>query len=272
MKTYNHTQEVANLHTHSHYCGHGSGEIAEYVEAAREAGLTLLGFSEHCPLADDRYRSTRMAYADQGRYEADVRAQGGDDDITVLLGYECDYDPVYHSYLTEVATRTDYLLGAVHFLNTASEADDSLFYRRLSKRDLGRYADRYCEMLQSGLFLYGVHPDVFTFNYHLWDSEATAISRTIIECALDAGIGLEINGYGLQKLVVPAADGPTHSYPHARFWALAGEYPGLKVVSSSDAHIPGDVAYGIEQTGALARANGIQRATYRLTDGRIELI
>lgn len=271
MKTHIYPQEVANLHTHSHYCGHGNGEIAEYVDAARSAGLALLGFSEHCPLPDDRYRSTRMAFADQARYEADVRAQDGYGEMTILLGYECDYHSVYHSYLNEVAERTDYLLGAVHFLNAAGEADDSLFYRPLVKRDLTRYADRYCAMLQSGLFLYGVHPDLFTYSYQVWDSEATAISRAIIECALSEGVGLEINGYGLQKLVVPTADGMTHSYPHARFWALAGEYPGLRVVSSSDAHTPGDVAYGIEETGALARASALERSSYRLSDRGIEL-
>ena len=34
--------ELVNTHCHSRYCGHGEGEVAEYVRAARAAGLTTL--------------------------------------------------------------------------------------------------------------------------------------------------------------------------------------------------------------------------------------
>ncbi len=271
MKRHTYTQREANLHTHSHYCGHGSGQIADYVRAAKMAGIGLLGFSEHCPFHDERYRSTRMAKEDAPRYEADVRAFQDAEDMVVLLGYECDYHRTYHTYLSDVAGRTDYLIGAVHFLNHASEADRSIFSGPLSKGDLARYADRYCSMLQSGLFLYGAHPDAFTYNYHNWDEEAEAISRAIIECAIEEQVALEINGYGLQKLVVPTQTGFRRAYPHPQFWALAALYPSLGVVRSSDAHIPGDVAYGIDETIAIARSNGLNLQSFTLTDGGVSL-
>ncbi len=267
MNTQSYTQSEINLHTHSFYCGHGRGHIAEYVQAAAGTTLKALGFSEHCPFPDDRYRSTRMAFSQISHYEADVKEQQKGSSPRVLLGYECDYHRRYHEYLQETGERTDYLIGAVHYLNRSGEADDSLFSRPLDKRDLSRYADGYCRMLQSGLFLYGAHPDVFTYNYHRWDGEAEAISRAILECAATIGVALEINGYGLQKKVVPNADGPLHAYPHPRFWVLAQEYPSLLVVTSSDAHKPGDVAYGIEETAAIAHENGLRLAVYQ-SDGR----
>ena len=267
MNSQRYTDREINLHTHSFYCGHGHGHIAEYVQAAASTSLKALGFSEHCPFPDDRYRSTRMAYADRQRYEADVASCQGAGDLKVLLGYECDYHRCYHQYLAETGERVDYLIGAVHYLNLSEEADDPHFSRPLEKRDLPRYADRYCQMLQSGLFLFGAHPDLFTYNYRRWDEETEAISRAILACAVSEGIALEINGYGLQKKVMQTEDGFTHTYPHPRFWALAAEYPDLLVVTSSDAHKPGDVAYGIEETAAIAHENGLRLAAY-FVDGR----
>ncbi len=59
MNSQRYTDREINLHTHSFYCGHGHGHIAEYVQAAASTSLKALGFSEHCPFPDDRYRSTR---------------------------------------------------------------------------------------------------------------------------------------------------------------------------------------------------------------------
>ncbi|MDX9916067.1 MAG: PHP domain-containing protein [Sphaerochaeta sp.] len=271
MNTQIYTQQEANLHTHSFYCGHGSGQIREYVRQAHRSGVRLLGFSEHCPFADERYRPTRMAFSQISAYEADVKEQQTGSDVRVLLGYECDYHRAYHHYLVDTAARTDYLIGGVHYLNRSDEADDLLLSRPLEGRDLGRYADRYCQMLQSGLFLYAVHPDAFTYSYHRWDGEAQAISRAIIECAIQVGVALEINGYGLQKRVVPTAGGFSHAYPHPLFWAIAAEFPALLSGCSSDAHWPGDVAYGITETGAIAHRNGLRLATYHVEGNTVTL-
>ena len=271
MNTESYTDREINLHTHSFYCGHGRGQVAEYVQAAAGTSLKALGFSEHCPFPDDRYRSTRMAFSQISHYEADVKEQQKGGGMRVLLGYECDYHRRHHEYLEEIAERTDYLIGAVHYLNGSDETDDSLFSRPLEKRDLARYADRYCTMLQSGLFLFGAHPDVFTYNHHRWDKEAEAISRAILECAATIGVALEINGYGLQKRVISTDEGSAHAYPHPRFWALAQEYPALLVVTSSDAHKPGDVAYGVEETAAIAEENGLRLALYHVDERGVTL-
>ena len=38
---------IANYHTHTKRCHHACGEDREYVEAAIESGLKILGFSDH---------------------------------------------------------------------------------------------------------------------------------------------------------------------------------------------------------------------------------
>ncbi len=266
-------QIESNLHTHSHYCGHGSGEVNDYVTSAVDEGISLLGFSEHAPFVDDRYHSTRMAYAKQPAYEADVRAaQESATRVTILLGYECDYHRTYHSYLAELGERVDYLIGGVHYLNQSHETDWPVYGSTMDKKALHRYADRYVAMLQSGIFLFGVHPDLFCHRYHSWDSETIAISKAIIECAIAEGVALEINGYGLQKLVVPTTTGKTHGYPNTDFWHLAGQYPDLVAVSSSDAHKPGDIGYGRIETAALAKEAGLKIASYQITGKTLTLV
>ncbi|MDX9916232.1 MAG: hypothetical protein RBS49_10160, partial [Sphaerochaeta sp.] len=58
---------------------------------------------------------------------------------------------------------------------------------------------------------------------------------------------------------------------HPHFWAIAAEYPALLTVSSSDAHRPGDVAYGITETGAIAHRNGLRLATYHVEGNTVTL-
>ncbi|MFA5446897.1 MAG: histidinol-phosphatase [Sphaerochaeta sp.] len=273
MQSTIHPQATTNLHTHSVYCGHGVGTIAEYESAAQAGGLTLLGFSEHCPFPDDRYHLTRMAYSDHSAYEKDVETVRETSSLEILLGYECDYHRHYHDYLIEVGERVDYLIGGVHFLNTFAEEDMALFRMgNIERSHLVRYTDRYTQMLQSGLFLFGVHPDLFAIGYHRWDEHTISISRAIIECAIDTNMPLEINGYGLQKLVVESAEGKRHAYPSLSFWSLAAEYPTLRVVTSSDAHKPSDVTYGREQTANIARDAGQSLASYGLEGRKVTII
>ena len=40
---------IANYHTHTPRCNHAWGTEEEYVERALEAGLQILGFSDHSP-------------------------------------------------------------------------------------------------------------------------------------------------------------------------------------------------------------------------------
>src|SRR4051812_37908640 len=41
-----------NYHSHSKYCD-GKGELADYIQAARKAKVTSMGFSSHAPVPFD---------------------------------------------------------------------------------------------------------------------------------------------------------------------------------------------------------------------------
>ena len=57
---------IANYHTHTKRCKHATGEDREYVEAASETGLKILGFADHCP----------WIYPDKHDFQQGIRQDG----------------------------------------------------------------------------------------------------------------------------------------------------------------------------------------------------
>ncbi len=218
-----------NLHTHSFYCGHGSGSIAEYVAEAERNGFGILGFSEHCPFADDFLSRSRMPYRSQNLYENDVRSQTCP--FPVLLGYEVDYLPSRLSYYRKVRERVDYLIGGTHYIFRPDGSFFSVFDEPLSSADIVQYAKQTIQAMSSGLFAFYAHPDVFLTS-HPFDSEARAVTDAILDSALELSLPLEINGNGYMR---------GRGYPSRDFWLRAAER-GVPAVLSSDAHRVSDLA------------------------------
>lgn len=219
-----------NLHTHSFYCGHGEGRIGEYVSYAQEKGYSILGFTEHCPFPDNLFRKTRMDYSMMEAYEEDVRSSDSDK-MKVLLGYEADYFPSRMDYYQSVRERVDYLISGTHFVEKKDGHRISLFYPGVEKEDLAGYLRTVVGAMESGLFAFIAHPDVFLSCYP-FDDTARGISRDIIEAAKDIGIPLEINGNGMLKAPSDGCEG----YPSRSFWEIASSVGGVRTVLSTDAH------------------------------------
>lgn len=279
------SQRNVNLHTHSFFCGHGTGLVEEYAVNALDQGLEALGYSEHCPTPDDRWPRSRMPFARLDEYTEACRVSQrlhgplGRKDLLVLRGFECDYLPEYHSYYQEHLLgdlACDYLLFGVHYLQVPSRRDVPVHRGALGKTELYAYTDQYIASLRSGLFLFGAHPDLFAFNYRTWDADAISCSKAIIECAVDLGIPLEINGYGFRKPLIETPDGVRKAYPIPRFWELAAQYP-LQVTTNSDAHAAADVAVHFTVCREFAERFGLKFVSVRVTETepdvhRVELV
>jgi len=239
--------QFVNLHTHSYYCGHGEGEISEYAEKAFDLGLKVLGYSEHCPVKENRWRKSRMDYSQFPNYINDVKEAKAEysGKLKILLGAECDWDVKnqYYSYYKDCLLSElgfDYLIIGSHSVNVGGE--DLMVYKQPeSKLILHKYTDNLISAMQSGLFLIVAHPDLFANTYRTWDQEAIACSRAILECAEETGTCLEINGNGLRKPMIKTPKGLRIPYPLEEFWRLAKNYD-IKISTSSDAHKPKDVA------------------------------
>ena len=247
-------QNEVNLHTHSFYCRHGEGEISEYVKKAEEKGLLkVLGFSEHAPLPDRvLYYGTRMDYSDLDRYDGDVRRADEESRIKILLGAECDWIKDEKGFYKDELLGErgySYLLGSVHSMVSPETGLDTYISRiEVSFRSiLPGYVKLYTEMLSSGLFLYGCHPDLYMSDYRLWDNNAKAAAKDIADCALDCNIPLEMNDCGIRKGIIDTEQGKRYRYTNKEFWLMMKDM-GVKIVTGYDAHMPEDVQ-GYETEG-----------------------
>ena len=85
---------IANYHTHTRWCRHGSGEIEDYILEGIEKGLEILAITEHVPLEGDPdpFRLT-CAEFDAFNGELDRMIQRYSGRIAVLKGFECEYFP-----------------------------------------------------------------------------------------------------------------------------------------------------------------------------------
>ena len=119
----------ANYHTHTARCKHAWGEDKEYVEQAIQAGMEVLGFSDHCPwiFPPDYVSHTRMEPKELDGYFTSLENLKREyaKDITIYIGFESEYIPE----LMEEQDRllkdypVDYMLLGEHF--TASEVTGS---------------------------------------------------------------------------------------------------------------------------------------------------
>lgn len=223
---------IANYHTHTPRCNHAWGTEAEYVECALEAGLQILGFSDHSPYVfpGNYYSHFRMRPEQLEAYVnavLSVRAQYRGR-IQIPLGLELEYYPGLLPQLLPLLKDQplDYLILGQHCLG--DEVNDHYSGRATAdKRHLERYCDQAIDAMHSGLFTYFAHPDLL--NYSGDDSAFYRRQmRRICAEAKQCGIPLEINLLGMLE---------GKHYPNDRFWEVAAE-ENCDVILGRDAHRP----------------------------------
>lgn len=223
-----------NLHTHTRRCNHATGEDREYVEAAIRAGMTVLGFADHCPQffpVDNYYSRFRMLPEQAAEYAASIRSLQKEyaADIRILLGFEAEYYPetfdVFMDFIRPLGI--DYLIMGQHFVG--NEYDIGSRYAALEGNREGyleHYVRQVKEGLSTGAFTYLAHPDI------VWYSGDEAFyrqqMRSLCRFALERGIPLEYNLLGYMN---------ARCYPNPTFWDIAAQ-TGCKAVVGYDAHTP----------------------------------
>ncbi len=248
-----------NWHTHTSLCKHATGSVDDYCRAAVQAGLRLLGFSDHAPLPDGRWDSVRMEWTQLGGYcRALDRARQTFPELDIRKGLECEFIPEFRTVYREVFLGEfglEYLVGGAHWYPWRGEWV-GLYGRPMTPAMLRGYTDYLVAAIQSGLFAFMAHPDLFGNAYPTWDADCRACSRAIIEASIEMDLPLEINAYGLRKPFIETPEGCRPKYPWRPFWELAGEL-GAPTIVSSDAHRPEDVVAEMETCFELARHCGL---------------
>jgi histidinol-phosphatase (PHP family) len=235
-----------DLHTHHSRCGHAEGDIEDYIRAALEAGMDVIGISDHSPYfahAEDHPnprvampRSEFAAYVEEVlRLKEKYRGR-----IEVLLGVESDFFPEYADIYRKAYEPYpfDYIIGSVHFTRGVSIFNKNRWKGLSMERKIEEKV-HYYEMIalsaESGMFQILGHIDAMKGNYPDFSDipAAEAIDdalKTIAKC----GVAIEVNTSGGTKLC-------GGWYPSDDILERACHF-GVDVTFGSDSHRPGRIA------------------------------
>ena len=231
-----HTDMIANYHAHTWRCNHAYGIERQYVEAAIEKGLRILGFSDHTPYPfPDGYVGKEKMLPSQLEDYVDTVLRLRDEyrgQIEIRLGLEAEYYPtLWEAYLRLIEPYPiEYLLLGQHYIG--NEYEKGRAYNGVpghGEDDLRAYCSQCREALETGRFLYFAHPDLINYcgDPALYETEMRALCRFCRE----RGIPLEFNLLGVRE---------DRNYPCEAFWRIAAQEGNL-VVYGSDAHWPDHV-------------------------------
>lgn len=257
-----------NYHTHTYRCGHAKGNEEDMIMAAIRNGIEELGLSDHIPLP--RYRlhllksvpsirslkslislvyamikngpNMRMPYKtiDEHLEIINELSEKYQKDIKIYKGFEAEYLEEYLNYYQSLLlnNKIDYLILGNHF---NQHCIHSCYYGKpnLSKRELYSYCNDVEKAIETNLFSYIAHPDLFMIGYTHFDDDVKTVCQRICMKAKEYDIPLEINGGGMKRGLFSYDGEMLYQYPNARFWEIASEV-GNKVVIGLDAHNPDD--------------------------------
>lgn len=228
----------ACYHTHTKRCGHAIGEDEEYVIAAINAGVSVLGFADHAPmLYPDGYISTfKMRPEEIDGYFSSLLSlkEKYKNEIEIKIGFETEYYPDLWERELNFWEKypLDYLILGQHFISGELYIPGERYSGNPNNSEaaLRAYGDRLITAMGTNKISYVAHPDLFNFtgDEDLYKDEV----RRVIKESIRLDIPLELNLLGLSE---------GRSYPKEIFWREVGALGGRAVIGC-DAHSPLRVA------------------------------
>lgn len=251
----------ANYHTHTSRCHHAEGTDEAYVESAIRGGYDILGFSDHAPwpYTSGFVSHTRMLPADLAEYVSHLQGlkEKYSDQIELRIGLESEYYPDMISWLSEIREKyqLDYLLFGNH--HYPDEERGSYFGMcTTDEHQLHLYEKSIIEGMQTGLYAYVAHPDLFMGSYPKFDKHCEEVSRNICREANRLHLPIE---YNLGCAAYCEMTGES-LFPHPAFWEIAKE-EGCTAIIGVDAHLPNALETSKYYDGAVEtlKTLGIRR-------------
>lgn len=258
----------SNYHTHTYRCGHAVGTEKEMVEAAIKSNIQELGFSEHVPLPKYRKHllysllhirsikslltlfkafitdglNMRMPYKylDDYLQQLSICQNEYKEQISIYRGFEAEGFEEYFDYYQSLldTNRIDYLILGHHFDKYCIH--NKYFGRnKMGKKDIYQYCNDVEKALETKMFSYLAHPDLFLIGYKEFDIDAQTVTKRICEKAKELDIPLEINAGGIRRGYVNRNGEDIYLYPNKNFWKIASQV-GNDVIFGIDAHNPND--------------------------------
>ena len=251
-----------DYHLHSTYSDDGHASVVEMCEAAIQAGLRDVCFTEH--LDFDR-SDPGYGFFDYAAFAAaieEARARYADR-LAVRMGIEFDYRRAYGVSPGEclAAMDFDFVMGSVHtaagihIYSLSPEKLEALDLRDLAREYLAEttalVASGWCQGL--GHFDYVFKQAPLLFEPHRDAAYWEAVEKILAAC-IAGGIALEVNTHHVwDRGMGLAAD--------AEILRRYRRLGGRRVTVGSDAHRPGDVAHAFPDAEQALREAGFREVT-----------
>lgn len=227
-----------NLHTHTARCGHAEGLDIQYVQSAIDAGIQLLGFSEHIPYVEMRLPQCRMLYEQKEEYLQSIRKlqEQFKDQIEIKVGFEIEYTKDHLEYLKQMRSECDYMILGQHCKTIGYEYDCYC-----SDEDVLIYTEQIEEALENNLVSVIAHPDYYMLGRRTLSLACEEAAHRIAQASLYYDVPLEINlngfHYGKKAYQIEGNVQMRYPYPFREFWQIIASY-GCEVLYGVDAHTP----------------------------------
>ena len=250
-------------HTHSRISPDSDAPMRSMAEAARDHGMSLICFTDHFDMDDDR--TGTLAPTKPERWDAmakEIAPLLADPPAGIEIRWGMELGEIHHDPVTAAAfaaaPELDFVLGSLHNLRdvpdfyhiryvSQAECEE---YNRAYLRELAELAEQECfdSMAHIGytsryMDRRGFRADVTA---ELYRDELSEVFRRLIR----AGKGVEVNTSGLR-------DGLT-TFPNASALALYRDLGGEIVTVGSDAHTPADAGIGVKEAFELLGSLGFR--------------
>lgn len=238
-----------NYHTHTYRCGHAHGQDEEYVKNALNSGLKELGFSDHIfypGLPQYPIRQSEEQFPDYVNCISELRDKYKKQ-IKIFIGFESEFFEAYEGFyrgLLEEGKIQYLILGNHCYLD---ETGYHWMNQDRNDKELAlKYVNSVVAGIESGLFVYVAHPDLFLNSYTNDDEFRKKQIDRICEASKRCNVPLEINLEGCRKKVQADRkfideDLEQPYYPHMKFWEAAKRHK-CKIIIGIDAHRPEDLS------------------------------
>ncbi|TKJ41575.1 hypothetical protein CEE37_03140 [candidate division LCP-89 bacterium B3_LCP] len=259
---------ISDLHVHPSPWKFGEGTYRQFVKAALDRNVAILGFSEHGPEigSDQCYRGLKLN--EIGDYVESVLKLKEEFSglIQIFCGLELSYHPdLFDSYMKlQTEFPFDYFLVSLHTIDDWHvDNPDSLspsIHGKKTEKELYRlYYGKIIDAARCGLFDGFAHIDYLRrslphppgeppeYALEIYDEVAGEISRS--------NMTVEVNtrGFSIESM--------KEMYPTLPFVKKL-VHAGVKFTTGSDAHEVGRVGDGLAKVRQLVAVNGIRATHY----------
>lgn len=255
---------MVDIHLHSKFSFDSKEEQSVYVNAAKERGIKVLGFSEHYDYDAVLDGERDITLCDIEKYSENIlklRRENADVDILfgIEFGYRREAIPHYNALLSRYSF--DYVINSVHTLKGRGDCyHDAFFEGQTLEKSYGDYLNVVLESVNSDLDYDIVGHIGYVSRYRKGEYSAlcfekfSSIIDDILYSVIERGKCLEVN--------TSCGTSPSEFLPDVsiieRYIALGG-----KLISfGSDAHRAGDYLRNDKKFIHFMSSHGVREVYY----------